>query len=326
MAMPYPVEPMLAVAGNLPLDCSAYALEVKWDGVRAVVYVGQGADRSVRATGRRGADCTSRYPEIARAVAPLAGRTAVLDGEVVAFDARGRPSFELLQRRMHVADPAAAGLLGLVPVTYMPFDLLYLDGHPLFDLPYRDRRELLDSLGLDVPPYLPCDPDVLEATRMQGLEGVVAKRLDSPYRPGRRTDWWVKVKNLATADVVIGGWRPGKGRRAGGVGSLLLGMYGTAGHAAPTEFVFVGHVGTGFTDVMLDDMYRLLAPLEVGRSAFSRELPREIGKDARWVRPEIVGEVAFTMWTHEGRLRNSVWRGVRPDKIPSDVRREEQRA
>jgi bifunctional non-homologous end joining protein LigD len=340
MAMPYPVEPMLAVAGDLPLDCSAYALEVKWDGIRAVVYVGQDAGhdagrrsgrrsgQGVRATGRRGGDYTSRYPEIARAVAPLAGHTAVLDGEVVAFDPLGRPSFELLQRRMHVADPAAAGLLGVVPVTYMPFDLLYLDRHTLFDLPYRDRRELLESLGLDVPPYLPCDPDVLEATRRQGLEGVVAKRLDSPYRPGRRTDWWVKVKNLDTADVVIGGWRPGKGRRAGGVGSLLLGMYDTAGAAgspAVTEFMFVGHVGTGFTDVMLDDMHRLLGPLEIGRSAFSRELPREISRDARWARPEIVGEVAFTMWTHEGRLRNPVWRGVRADKVPADVWREEER-
>ncbi|WP_204073025.1 non-homologous end-joining DNA ligase [Planotetraspora phitsanulokensis] len=319
MAMPYPVEPMLAVAGELPLDRSAYALEVKWDGVRAIVYV----DGGVRATGRKGTDCTSRYPEIARVVAPLAGRSAVLDGEVVAFDTLGRPSFELLQRRMHVADPAAAGLLSLVPVTYMPFDLLYLDGHALFDLPYRDRRELLDSLGLEAPPYLPCDPDVLEATRMQGLEGVVAKRLDSPYRPGRRAEWWVKVKNLDTADVVIGGWRPGKGRREGGVGSLLLGMY--AGPSpGPKEFLFVGHVGTGFTDAMLDDVYRLLKPLEIERSAFSAALPREIGRDARWVRPEIVGEVAFTMWTLEGRLRHPVWRGVRTDRVPADVRREEQ--
>ncbi|MEZ0076750.1 non-homologous end-joining DNA ligase [Planotetraspora sp. GP83] len=318
MAVPYPVEPMLAVPGELPLDCAEYALEVKWDGIRAIAYIEDG----VRVTGRRGTDFTSRYPEIVKAVAPLAGRRAVIDGEVVAFDAAGRPSFELLQRRMNVPDPRSAGLLGVVPVSYLPFDLLHLDGHTLFDLPYRDRRELLDSLGLDAPPYLPCDPAVLEATRAQGLEGVVAKRLDSPYRPGRRSDWWVKVKNLNTAEVVVGGWRPGKGRREGGVGSLLVGMYGgpsPAGHG----FRYVGHVGTGFTDAVLDHLYRLLKPLEIGQSAFSTSLPREISKDAHWVRPELVGEVAFTMWTNEGRLRHPVWRGVRTDKVPAEVRREE---
>jgi bifunctional non-homologous end joining protein LigD len=224
---------------------------------------------------------------------------------------------------MHVTDPAAARLLGHVPVSYIPFDLLHLDGHTLFDLPYRDRRELLDSLSLGAPPYFPCEPAVLEATRRLGLEGVVAKRLDSPYRPGRRTESWVKVKNLATTDVVVGGWRPGKGRRAGGVGSLLLGMYGEPSVHGHT-FLFVGHVGTGFSDAVLDDVHRLLKPLEIGQSAFSSDLPREISRDARWVRPEVVGEVAFTMWTQEGRLRNPVWRGVRTDKIPAEVRREEQ--
>jgi bifunctional non-homologous end joining protein LigD len=319
MAMPYPVEPMLAVPGTLPVDCSRFALEVKWDGIRAIVYIHDG----VRITGRRGTDFTRRYPEIAALGASLAGRQAILDGELVAFDERGRPSFELLQRRMNVDDPRAAGLLSLVPVSYLPFDLLHLDGHTLFDLPYRDRRELLDSLGLDAPPCFPCDPDVLEATRQQGLEGVVAKRLDSPYQPGRRTDRWIKVKNLNTVDVVVGGWRPGKGRRAGGIGSLLLGMYGGTA-PGPGVFMFVGHVGTGFTDAMLDNLYEVLKPLEIGRSAFSGVLPREIVKDAHWVRPELVGEVAFTMWTHEGRLRHPVWRGTRPEVIPAEVRREER--
>ncbi|MEW9534130.1 non-homologous end-joining DNA ligase [Microbispora sp. NPDC049125] len=319
MAVPYPVEPMLAVPGELPQDCDEYALEVKWDGIRALAYV----DGGVRVSGRHGADFTSRYPEIAACMAPLAGRRAVVDGEVVAFDPQGRPSFARLQRRMHVTDPAGARLLGHLPVSYMPFDLLHLDGHTLLDLPYRDRRELLDSLGLGAPPYLPCEPEVLEATRRQGLEGVVAKRLDSPYLPGRRVEWWVKVKNLLTTEVVVAGWRPGKGRRAGGVGSLLLGMYG---EASPGRFgfQFVGHVGTGFTDAMLEDTHRLLKPLGIGQSPFSSGLPRQITKDARWVRPEIVGEVAFTMWTLDGRLRNPVWRGVRIDKVPAEVRREER--
>ncbi|GIH65620.1 hypothetical protein Msi02_64370 [Microbispora siamensis] len=318
MAVPYPIEPMLAIPGEMPSDPEAYALEVKWDGIRALAYV----DGGVRVTGRHGADFTSRYPEISAAMAPLAGRRAVVDGEVVAFDPEGRPSFARLQRRMHITDPAGAHVLGRLPVSYLPFDLLHLDGHTLLDLPYLDRRALLDSLGLGAPPYLPCEPAVLEATRRQGLEGVVAKRLDSPYRPGRRAEWWIKVKNLRTAEVVVGGWRPGKGRRAGGVGSLLLGMY--AG-ASPAAFLFVGHVGTGFTDAMLGDILRLIEPLEIGQSPFSDGLPREISRYARWVRPEVVGEVAFTMWTRDGRLRNPVWRGVRGDKVPAEVRREEQR-
>ncbi|GAA0377697.1 hypothetical protein GCM10009530_30350 [Microbispora corallina] len=324
MAVPYPVEPMLAIPGELPQARDAYALEVKWDGIRAIAYV----DRGVRVTGRHGADFTARYPEIGALAGPLAGRRAVIDGEVVAFDLQGRPSFARLQRRMHNTDPAGSRLLDHFPVTYMPFDLLHLDGRTLFDVPYGERRALLDSLGLAVPPNFPCEPEVLEATRMQGLEGVVAKRLDSPYRPGRRSEWWVKVKNLRTAEVVVGGWKPGKGRRAGGVGSLLVGVYTgppLAGRPSPGGFLFVGHVGTGFTDAMLDDTRRLLEPLEIGQSAFSDELPRAVGKDARWVRPEIVGEVAFTMWTRDGRLRNPVWRGVRADKIPAEVRREEGR-
>jgi bifunctional non-homologous end joining protein LigD len=201
-----------------------------------------------------------------------------------------------------------------VPVTYLPFDLLYLDCHSLCDLPYRERRELLESLDLVVPPTFPCDPAVLAATREQGLEGVVAKRLDTPYRPGTRTPWWIKVKNVRMTEVVIGGWRPGKGRREGGIGSLLMGMYGEH------EFVFAGHVGTGFTDAVLDQLYAMLVPLEIRRSPFSYPLPREISRDARWVRPELVGEVTYTMWTAEGRLRNPAWRGLRPDKLPAEVR------
>ncbi|GAA4208406.1 non-homologous end-joining DNA ligase [Microbispora amethystogenes] len=318
MAVPYPVEPMLAVAGELPRNPGDYALEVKWDGIRALAYVDGGV---VRVTGRHGADFTSRYPEIAAAMAPLAGHRAVVDGEVVVFDHEGRPSFARLQRRMHVTDPAGAHVLGLLPASYLPFDLLHLDGHTLLDLPYRDRRALLDSLGLGAPPSFPCEPEVVEATRRQGLEGVVAKRLDSPYLPGRRTDWWIKVKNLRTTEVVVGGWRPGKGRRAGGVGSLLLGVYGGP---PPGALLFAGHVGTGFTDAVLDDIRGLIEPLEIGQSPFSGGLPREISRNARWLRPEVVGEVAFSMWTRDGRLRNPVWRGVRVDKIPAEVRREER--
>jgi bifunctional non-homologous end joining protein LigD len=311
--MPYPVEPMLAVPGELPRDGSRYALEVKWDGIRGILHTGDGGTAS-RLTGRRGIDLTPRYPEMARLTEPLAGRRVVLDGELVAFDRHGRPSFELLQRRMHVTDPGATGLTSLIPVTYLPFDLLYLDGHVLFAVPYEDRRALLATLGLDAPQNFPGTmTELLTATRAQGLEGVIAKRRDSPYLPGRRSQCWIKVKNLAEREVVIGGWRPGKGRRAGGIGSLLMGAFDDRG------LVYLGHVGTGFSDPVLGELQARLRPLETGGSPYATELPREIARGARWIRPELVGEVAYTSWTQERRLRHAVWRGLRPDKHPSEV-------
>ncbi|MDR8412722.1 non-homologous end-joining DNA ligase [Nonomuraea sp. 3-1Str] len=299
---------MLAVPGELPKDRAGYGLEVKWDGIRALLHL----DGGLRLTGRHGADYTRRYPEIsvreAKTAAGLGVQSAVIDGELVAFDPRGRPSFTRLQRRMNLTDPEPA-VLRLHPITFLPFDLLYLDGTPLLDLPYRDRRGLLDELDAGAPPYFPGESDLLAATREQGLEGVVAKRLDSPYRPGERSPWWVKVKHLRTTEVVVGGWKPGKGRRAGGIGSLLMGVFTGEG------LRYVGHVGTGFTDATLDELYALLAPLEIRHSPFGDPVPWR----NRWVRPDIVGEVAYTMWTDDLRLRHPVWRGLRPDKIPAEV-------
>ncbi|WP_240506200.1 non-homologous end-joining DNA ligase [Thermoactinospora rubra] len=291
--------------GELPERPELYGLEVKWDGIRAIIHV----DGGFRVTGRHGADYTRRYPEISGfGLRNLGLRNAVIDGEVVSFDRHGRPSFKRLQHRMHLTDPEPA-MLRLYPVTYLPFDLLYLNGTPLFDLPYRDRRTLLDELDIGAPPYFPGTTDLLGATHAQGLEGVVAKRLDSPYRPGTRSPWWVKVKNLTTREVVVGGWKPGKGRRAGGVGSLVMGVFTGQG------LTYVGHVGTGFTDALLDELHELLRPLEIRRSPFRNEVPWR----NRWVRPELVGEVAYTMWTADLKLRHPVWRGLRPDKLPAEV-------
>ncbi|WP_336208133.1 non-homologous end-joining DNA ligase [Nonomuraea sp. LPB2021202275-12-8] len=291
---------MLAVPGELPSDHERYGLEVKWDGIRAIVHL----DGALRVTGRHGADYTRRYPEISA----FGVRKAVIDGEVVALDQQGRPSFVRLQHRMHLTDPEPL-MLARYPVTYLPFDLLYLDRVSLCDLPYRDRRALLDELDIGAPPYFSGDSDLLAATSEQGLEGVVAKRLDSPYQPGVRSPAWVKVKNLSTVEVVIGGWKPGKGRRSGGIGSLIMGMFTTEG------LMYVGHVGTGFTEEVLDLLHALLGPLEIPRSPFHNKVPWR----NRWVRPDLVGEVAYTMWTDEQRLRHPVWRGLRPDKIPSEV-------
>jgi bifunctional non-homologous end joining protein LigD len=320
--MPDNIQPMLATTGELPDDVARWALELKWDGVRAIVYV---VDGRVRAVGRRGIDATSRYPELQALADLLPDQTAVIDGEVVAFDAEGRPSFERLQARMHMDRPDGR-LIRQVPVHFVAFDLPYLGGHALYDVPYRERRELLDGLELaagpiEAPPYLDGAEveqvrELQDYTREQGLEGLIAKRLDSPYRPGRRVDFWRKVKNFATQSVVIGGWKAGRGRREGGVGSLLLGVYDGA------DLRFVGHVGTGFTDADLDDLHKRLVSLERPDSPYAGEVPREHARSAYWVEPSLAGEVEFSRWTRDGMLLHASWRGLRPEVPPQEVRRE----
>jgi bifunctional non-homologous end joining protein LigD len=266
---------------------------------------------------------TASYPELRDLAESLGSRQVVLDGEIVAFDAEGRPSFETLQSRMHVTNSAQVRrLVSQTPVTYLVFDVLYVDGRSLLEESYADRRRILESLSLtgpswQTPPHFEGAGDaVLAASKEQGLEGVLAKRLDSRYYPGKRSDCWLKVKNLRTQEVVIGGWKPGAGRRAGAIGSLLLGVPGPAG------LEFAGHVGTGFTDRMLRDLEDQLTPLARDDSPFDTTVPREHARTARWVEPSVVGEVVFGEWTREGRLRHPAWRGLRPDKSAADVVRE----
>jgi bifunctional non-homologous end joining protein LigD len=239
------------------------------------------------------------------------------------MDNNGRPSFEALQSRMHVTNAAQVRrLMTQVPVTYLVFDVLHLDGQSLVDRPYVERRQILESLQLagpswQTPPHFEGDGEsVLAASKAQGLEGVLAKKLDSRYYPGKRSDCWLKIKNLRTQEVVIGGWKPGEGRRAGSIGSLLLGVNGDNG------FEFVGHVGTGFTEKMLRDLEGDLAPLARDTPQFDTTVPRMHARNAQWVEPQIVGEVVFGEWTREGRLRHPAWRGLRPDKSAAEVVRE----
>ena len=272
---------------------------------------------------RNDRDVTGSYPELRDMAESLGAREVVLDGEIVALDEAGRPSFEALQSRMHVTNTAQVRrLMTQTPVTFLAFDVLHLDGRSLLDEPYRERRRILESLQLSgrswqTPPHFEGDGDaVLTASKAQGLEGVLAKRLDSRYYPDKRSDCWLKVKNLRTQEVVIGGWKPGAGRRAGAIGSLLLGVPGADG------LEFVGHVGTGFTDQMLRDLEADLAPLARDTAPFATTVPREHARTARWVEQRVVGEVAFSEWTREGRLRHPAWRGLRPDKSADDVVRE----
>ncbi|HET6551079.1 MAG TPA: DNA polymerase ligase N-terminal domain-containing protein, partial [Solirubrobacter sp.] len=227
--MPEKIEPMLARTGPLPRDDGGWAYEIKWDGVRAIGYAEGGR---LRLASRKGNNITPRYPELRELGRALGTREAILDGEVVALDEKGRPSFQRLQRRMHLTGEAQVRRLAQSePVVYMIFDLLWLDGHSLMEQPYDARRAALAELALAGPTWQAPAHHVgdgaalLAASRAQELEGIVAKRLDCPYLPGRRSPGWVKVKNVRRIDVVIGGWVPGEGKRGGRLGALVLGYY-----------------------------------------------------------------------------------------------------
>ena len=318
--LPRRVRPMMALPRReLPADEERYGWELKWDGVRAVAYAERGL---LRLLSRNDKNMAASYPELAVLAARL-DRPAVLDGEIVALDG-GRPSFGRLQSRMHVRRPTGR-LIRSVPVHYFLFDLMHLGGESLLALPYTERRARLEDLGLDLepirtPPWWRGNGGaVLEASLAQGLEGVVGKPLASRYHPGRRGPW-IKVKNVRHQEVVIAGWLPGAGRRAGMIGSLILGVHGRQGRLA-----YAGNVGTGFTEAALSDLARALAPLARDTCPFPAGVPREVGRRARWVAPVLAGEVAFGEWTPDGVLRHPSWRGLRPDKRPQDVYREEPR-
>lgn len=314
--MPTLVPPMLAGAGALPTE-PGWAYEFKWDGVRAVAYV----DGGLRLLSRNDRDVTRAYPELGELADLLAGRRAVLDGEIVALDGGGRPSFSALQRRMHVRAPAAA-LVASTPVRYYLFDLLHLDGRDMTALPYTERRAALENLGLsggsvETPPYWTGEAgrDLATAAAELGLEGVVAKRLGSAYEPGRRGSAWVKVPLNETVEVIVGGWKPGAGRRAGAIGSLLLGMYDEH-----DRLQYIGHVGTGFTQTVLRDLGARLEPLARPDPPFADPVPRDQARHAVWVDPVLVGDVTFRSWTPDRRLRHPSWKGLRSDRDPAEIR------
>ncbi|MDT4938046.1 MAG: bifunctional non-ous end joining protein LigD [Pseudonocardiales bacterium] len=318
--LPEHLSPMLATLGEPPQADAGWAFEMKWDGVRAIVRVDGGR---ITLTSRNDKDMTVSYPEL-RALGEALGTTQVLlDGEIVTFDDDGRPSFGKLQQRMHVASTAAARRLAQSdPAVLLIFDLLHIDGRSLLDVAYRERRELLDELGLSgpswqtPPAFAGSGAAAVRASIEQRLEGVVAKRMESRYLPGRRSPDWVKIKNIRTQEVVVGGWRTGKGRREATIGSLLLGIPDEDG------LRYVGQVGTGFTQQILDDLLARLNRLSRKSSPFRPDVPRADARDAQWVTPKLVGEVAFSEWTADERLRHPSWRGLRPDKTAGDVVRE----
>lgn len=333
---------MRATAAAAPPPGDGWAFEVKWDGVRALVFADAG---KIRVRQGRGTDAGARYPELATPPPALAGRRAVIDGEIVAFDDAGRPSFQLLQRRMGLTKEATIRARAAeTPVACVAFDLLWLDGRSLLDQPYEERRRLLAELGLDdgtshwqAPRHHLGDGEALwRVVQERNLEGIVAKRLGSPYRPGRRSRDWVKVRNRLGQELVIGGWMPGEGSRGGRVGSLLVGHWdATPAEAArlgrAQRLVYAGGVGSGFSEATLDRLTAVLEPLR------REECPFELGEDPRlkyaqrardrgagpaWVEPELVCEVEFSEWTREGTLRQPSFKGLRDDKDPGEVVRE----
>ena len=331
-----PFAPMLAVTGPLPVgeDQQHWAFEGKWDGMRLLTRLGP---RRWRGWSRTGRDVTASYPDLGEGggLTTLADRLGhhdlVLDGEVVATEESGRPSFTHLQQRMHVHRPSDA-LMAEVPVLYVVFDLLRLDAHDTVSLPYRDRRRLLEELDLpgqaagadgtrgrlQVPAVGIGDgKTTLGAARALGLEGVVAKRLDSPYRVGGRSTAWRKIKLIRTQEVTVVGWAEGEGTRSGTIGALLVAVAEPDGSGGP-RWRYAGKVGTGFTDAVLHDLVARLAPLERPDPVVSgpMRVPRT---GTHWVDPVLVGEVAFTEWTRDGRLRHPTWRGLRPDKDPAET-------
>ncbi|HWT48756.1 MAG TPA: ATP-dependent DNA ligase [Mycobacterium sp.] len=302
------ISPMLTTHGSVAaLKASQWAFEGKWDGYRLLVETDHG---TLRVRSRSGRDVTGEYPELRSLAADLADHHAVLDGEIVALDKSGVPDFNEMQNRSRATH-----------VEFWAFDLLYLDGRSLLRARYADRRKLLETLARAgnpiVPDLLPGDgAEALEHSRKQRWEGVIAKKRDSSYQPGRRSASWIKDKYWNTQEVVIGGWRAGEGGRTSGIGSLLMGIPSDGG------LHFAGRVGTGFTERTLANLKKTLAPLHTKQSPFDAPLPARDAKGVTFVEPVLVGEVRYSEWTSDDRLRQSSWRGLRSDKKPSEVIRE----
>jgi bifunctional non-homologous end joining protein LigD len=318
--MPRHVPPMHAVHAAMPTgaEASLWAYEVKWDGVRAIAYCDRG---KLSIESRNLLDITAHYPELYALASALARRRAVIDGEIIALDESDRPSFPLLQRRMHVRNPTPT-LIGQVPILFVIFDLLYLDGRMLIERPWQARRDALAELTLAGPSWRMTPASIgdgqalYETVRETGLEGIVAKRLDGRYEPGRRSPLWRKIKLIARQEFVIGGWAPERSGAAGRVGSLLLGYYDCHG-----RLCYAGSVGTGWNQADQERLAPLLAKLSRTESPFAERVPRAAG-ELRFVRPSLVAEIEYRRWPAGGLVHQGSFKGLRTDKPASSVVKE----
>jgi bifunctional non-homologous end joining protein LigD len=319
--MPASIKPMRATTGPTPTDDTGWSYEIKWDGMRAISWCDRG---SLRLASSNGLDATVRFPEIEPLAASLAANRVILDGELITFGPDGRPDFGRLQHRMHVAHAtAAAEGAATQPVAYVVFDLLWLDGHDVTPLPYVERKRLLGQLVEPGPSWTVPQPEqgagtaLLQAVADRGLEGLIAKRIDSPYEIGKRSSAWRKLKVRRRQEVVIGGWLPGEGSRAATLGALLVGYHDDGG-----ALRYAGRVGTGFTERELAELLAAFEPLARDTSPFDPPPPAPVARQARWLDPSLVAEVAFGEWTADGILRHPSYLGRRLDKEPTRVVRE----
>ncbi len=308
---------MLATPGTLPSAAqdARWAYETKQDGQRAVVYLE--GDGSLLLRARSGEDITAAYPELRPLGGALGTTRAVLDGEILALDEQGRADFQLLQSRMGLAhSPArAARMAAQTPVHLVLFDVMHLAGRSLVTLPYTRRRGRLEELGLGGPFWstpgalVGHGAEALRATREHGLEGLVCKRLDSVYEPGVRSRAWIKIRNMRTEDVIVGGWLPGKGRLTGLPGAVLVGQ------RAAGRLRYVGGVGTGWSEAERTRLAELLRASGTDTCPFD---PAPHVADAHWVLPRLVGEVRYSVRTRSGMLRQPSWLRLRPDLAPEE--------
>lgn len=314
---PFPkaIAPTLATLVEQPFDDPRWLFEIKWDGVRALAYLRRdGARSQVTLRSRGGHTINEQFPEIVDALYTLRLPDAVLDGEIVALDPQGRSSFPLLQQRPHLTGPDRP------PIAYYVFDLLYLNGHTLMHRPLRARREALQGLLPDHPLIRLSDAvpqagrTVYAAAQNLGVEGIMGKRADRPYRPGRRTPDWVKIKVKQRMEAVVGGFTRGLGARAKAFGAVLLGAYEDG------RLRYIGHCGGGFTDSELRRVRTLLRQRIQEPCPFAEVPPTN--EEVTWVRPDLVAEIEYGGWTTDGMLRFPVYRGLRDDKPARDVKLE----
>src|SRR6266480_92356 len=317
-SMPSRVEPMLATLTDRPFSDPNWLFEIKWDGVRALARIENGATTLLS---RTGVDMDKRYPELASLPDALAARQAILDGEIVALDTRGHSDFELLQERMHVRAPSK-NLLSRVPVVYFAFDLLYCDGYDLRETPLLDRKQLVYRLLRTSEQFRYSDhqlehgKELFGLAEQNGLEGIVAKRADSPY-VGDRSPYWVKLKITKTVDAVVGGWSAPRSA-ALPFGSLLLGLY------QGKKLRCIGHVGSGFDAKKLKEVTSKLQ--EFAAPACPFDTVPETNERPSWVSPVLVARVKFSGWTQEHSLRHPVFLALREDARPMDCQLENEAA